>query len=101
RDGTSQSEKYAKCTQGLKENQECQLRAVGGGFAMQILAAVALAQAEMPEPAETDLSAVEPEILVAALDDPAKHEAVASEIKNRLERTPKANRLAYRLLLGW
>jgi hypothetical protein len=81
----------------LKENQ---VRAVRRGIAMQILAA-ALAQAETPEPAETDLSAVEPEILVAALDDPAKREIAASEIKNRLERTPKANRFAYRFLLGW
>jgi hypothetical protein len=85
----------------IKDKQERQLKASRPGIAMQILAAVALAQAEMPETAETDLSGAEPEILVAALDDPAKRETAASEIKNRLERTPKANRFAYGLLAGW
>jgi len=81
--------------------KESQVRAVRRGIALPILTAVALAQAQMPEPAQTDLSAVEPEILVAALDDPAKRETAASEAKNRLERTPKANRFAYGLLVGW
>lgn len=50
---------------------------------------------------EEDVSALEGDALVAALDDPARTKQAAAEITKRLEATPKANRFAYRVLRGW
>lgn len=71
------------------------------GAALQVPVAAPLALPEEPEACGDDVSTLEPEALVAALDVPATAKQAAAEITKRLELTPKANRFAYRVLRGW
>lgn len=70
------------------------------GVAVQVPEASPLTDAGEAQ-AGDDISALEPEALVAALDDPARAKQAAAGVTKRLESTPKANRFAYRFLRGW
>jgi hypothetical protein len=68
---------------------------------MEMNAVLAILEPEVAAQPEADLCAVEPEVLVAALSTPGLSEEAASEIEARLAKTPKANRFAFRVLVGW
>lgn len=83
---------------GKNINDQKSVSGIVTGVALQVPGAALLAEAGESEPGDEDISALEPEALVAAWDVPARAKQAAAEVTKRLESTPKANRFAYRVL---